>query len=296
MLQRYKCVVHYLGHHFHGWETNRGVATVQGVLESVIGNSGLCKAHQPGTRFAVQGAGRTDRGVHAVGQVCHFDLGWSEAGGRGPLTGAAVRRAVNFHLQREHHGDCVRVVQANRVDSGFHSRFCAVQREYRYRIWTTRDRFSMPVFEKHLAWHVQAELDVPRMQQAAQLFVGSNNMASFRSSRCERSPLVTVGGCEVREWAAEDARVPWSSSQGAKLVEVRVWAPSFLYNQVRTMVAALVDVGSGKREPAFITECIAAEDRASNPTRTAPPQGLYFHEVAFGHTPFGEYTEYPVDE
>jgi tRNA pseudouridine38-40 synthase len=200
------------------------------------------------TSFA---AGRTDAGVHALGQVAHFDLAKE-------TTADTVRDALNFHLKPAP----IAVLKAEAVDQDFHARFSAKARLYRYRIANRRPPLAL---DRGRAWLVWGELDAAAMQEAAQVLVGHHDFTSFRATLCQaKSPVKTLDVLEVRR-EGED-------------IFVNARAQSFLHHQVRNMVGTLKLVGEGKWTKADVAAALAARNRSAGGP-TAPPEGLYLTEV-----------------
>jgi tRNA pseudouridine38-40 synthase len=206
-----------------------------------------------GERVAVQGAGRTDAGVHARAQVAHVDLArdWDTD---------TVRDALNAHV-RPHP---VAVLTAEKVSADFNARTSAVKRHYLYRIVNRRADLTLDLGR---AWRVPRPLDVSAMHAAAQQLVGKHDFTTFRSTECQaKSPVKTLDQLDVARDGEE--------------VTVRASARSFLHNQVRSMVGSLVMVGEGKWRADDLAKALAARDRtACGPV--APPDGLYLMQVDY---------------
>jgi tRNA pseudouridine38-40 synthase len=201
----------------------------------------------------VQGAGRTDAGVHALGQVAHLDLAR-------PTTPETLRDALNVHLKPA----AVAVLAAATVDEGFHARFSATARLYRYCIINRRAPLALA---RGRAWRVPRPLDAEAMHAAAQMLVGRHDFTSFRAVLCQAaSPAKTLDRLDV-------------SRQGEEL-RITASARSFLHHQVRNIVGTLKLVGEGKWNAADVGAALAARDRsAAGPT--APAEGLYLVEVRY---------------
>jgi tRNA pseudouridine38-40 synthase len=245
-MPRYKLTIEYDGTPFVGWQVQDNGLSVQGVLvEAVLAFTG--------ERTAIGGAGRTDAGVHALGQVAHVDLArdWP------PDT---ARDALNAHL-RPHP---VAVLLAERVADDFDARFSATRRHYRYRIVNRRADLAL---EAQRAWRVPRPLDARAMHDAAQRLVGRHDFTTFRSTECQaKSPVKTLDRLDVMRDGDE--------------VDVIAVARSFLHNQVRSMVGSLVHVGEGKWSADDLAAALAARDRAAC-GQVVPPQGLYLVRVEY---------------
>lgn len=243
---RYKLTIEYDGSVFAGWQRQDNAASVQQVLEIAAEALG-------GAPATVIGAGRTDAGVHALGQVAHLDLPKS-------LRADKVRDALNAHL-RPHP---VAVLEALETDPGFHARFDATERSYLYRIVNRRADLTL---DRGRAWRVAAELDAEAMHAAAQVLVGRHDFTTFRDSHCQaETPVKTLRSIAIARQGEE--------------IRIETSARSFLHRQVRSMVGSLVEVGRGRETSAWIGEILAAADR----TRcgpVAPADGLYLVAVSY---------------
>jgi len=245
-MPRYKIIVEYDGAPFAGWQYQDNAPSVQRTLMTAI------EAFSGETPM-VQGAGRTDAGVHALGQVAHFDLS-SER----PQN--TIRDALNAHL-RPHP---VAVLAAERVGDDFNARMSAIRRHYRYVIVNRRPPLTL---EQGQAWRIPRRLDEAAMHDAAQRLVGKHDFTTFRSTECQaKSPVKTLDRLDV---VREDDRVYVIAS-----------ARSFLHNQVRSMVGSLVYVGDGKWSADDIARALDARDRAAC-GQVAPPDGLYLTQVDY---------------
>ena len=244
-MPRYKLLVEYHGGPYHGWMRLPGIPTVQGALEDAA-------AKLDGAPVEVIGAGRTDAGVHATGQVAHMDLAQDRPD--------KVADAMNFHL-RPHP---IAVLKAGRVTDEFHARFNAAARHYRYVIFNRRADLTL---ERGLAWRVASRLDAAAMHTAAQLLLGNHDFTTFRDTACQAaSPVKTLDSLDV--------------ARSGDRIEITCSARSFLHRQVRSMVGSLVEVGRGYQRPEWIAEILAAADRtACGPV--APPDGLFLERVDY---------------
>ena len=245
-MPRYKLTVEYDGRPFSGWQIQADQLTVQGLLTAAV-------EALSGDKTLVQGAGRTDAGVHARAQVAHADLTkeWDTD---------TIRDALNAHL-RPHP---IAILAAERAADDFNARTSAIRRHYLYRIINRRADLTL---EAGRAWRVPRPLDAAAMHKAAQRLIGKHDFTTFRSTECQaKSPVKTLDILKV-ERSGED-------------VYVTSVARSFLHNQVRSMVGSLVPVGEGKWSPDDLAKALEARDRAAcGPV--APPDGLYLINVEY---------------
>jgi len=246
-MPRYRICVEYHGGRFHGWQRQAAEqSTVQAALEQAI--AVVCQEE-----VRVFGAGRTDAGVHALGQVAHFDLrrSWREE---------RLRDAVNSQLRDVG----AAVLRAETAPDDFHARFDAVERRYVYRILVRRAPLTL---ERGLAWRRSRALDVGAMRRAAAMLVGRHDFTTFRAAGCQASsPSRTLDELDVRP------------ATGGVVIVAR--ARSFLQHQVRGMVGTLERVGSGAWQPEEAGRALRAADRAAcGPL--APPDGLYLESVRY---------------
>ena len=246
-MPRYRLLIEYDGTPFLGWQRQAQGATVQGALEEAL-------VRFSGEQASVRGAGRTDAGVHAWGQVAHFDLQkeWE------PFR---VREALNFHLKPAP----VSVLDCAVAAPDFDARYSATARHYRYRILCRR---GPPALERNRVWWMPVALDAEAMARAAPVLIGRHDFTTFRAAQCQaNSPLRTLDRLDV-------------SRQGEEIV-IAASARSFLHNQVRSMVGSLKLVGEGKWRAADLEAALAAKDRAAcGPVAAAC--GLYLERVDYG--------------
>jgi tRNA pseudouridine38-40 synthase len=245
-MPRYKLTIEYDGTPFVGWQLQDRGLTVQGVLTDAVG--AFC-----GERVKVHGAGRTDTGVHALGQVAHVDLlkDWPTD---------TVRDALTAQL-RPHP---VAVLAAEKVPDTFDARFSARRRHYLYRIVNRRPDLAL---ERGRAWRVPHRLDDAAMAAAAQCLVGRHDFTTFRHVDCQaKSPVKTLDRLDVLRSGDE--------------VRISACARSFLHSQVRSMVGALVFVGDGHWTADDLAAARDARDRSACAT-VAPPEGLYLVQVDY---------------
>ena len=244
-MRNLRLLVEYDGTDFHGWQRQPGLRTVQSSLEEAIRS-------MTGEAVAVRGAGRTDAGVHAAGQVANFTL-------EARIPEAGLLRGLNSLLPRD-----LAILDVREVAPDFDARFSARGKVYRYRIWNHLVRSPL---EARRTWHCRSVLDLAAMHQAARALCGEHDFRAFRAADCERRTTVRV----IRRLDLE--------RQGA-LVTLDVEATAFLKNMVRILVGTLVDLGRGKVAPGAIAHMLASGDRAAGGV-TAPPQGLTLLRVFY---------------
>ncbi|HJU18140.1 MAG TPA: tRNA pseudouridine(38-40) synthase TruA [Stellaceae bacterium] len=249
-MPRYKLTIEYDGAGLVGWQRQANGPSVQEALETAILR--FC-----GEAVGVTGAGRTDAGVHALGQTAHFDLARTA-----PCD--VVRNAVNFHLRPA----AISVLAAEEVPGTFDARLSAILRVYRYRILNRR---APPALERGRVWHVRRPLNVAAMQEGARHLVGRHDFSSFRDSLCQaKSPVKTLDRLAVTRRGEE--------------VEIMAEARSFLHHQVRNIAGTLQLVGLGRWRPDDVAHALAARDRrAGGPT--APAEGLTLIAVRYPDSP-----------
>ncbi len=245
-MPRYKLTLEYDGTGLVGWQRQAAGASVQQALETAVER--FC-----GARVTVHGAGRTDAGVHALGQAAHLDL---------PREAApeVIRNALNHHVKPA----AIAVLAVERVAENFDARRSARGRVYLYRILNRRPPAAL---ERGRVWHVGPALDEAAMQRAARLLLGRHDFTTFRDSLCQaKSPVKTLDALEVTRAGDE--------------IRIAARARSFLHHQVRNMVGTLKLVGAGKWRADDVARALDARDRrAGGPT--APPEGLYLVEVVY---------------
>jgi tRNA pseudouridine38-40 synthase len=245
-MPRYRITIEYDGTPFVGWQIQINGPSVAGTIADAL-------ARLTGNEIAVHGAGRTDTGVHAMGQVAHFDLdrSWD------PLK---LREGLNGCLRPAP----VSVLEVSEAADDFHARYSATRRHYLYRILNRR---APPALEVNRVWHVNHPLDDRAMHEAARFLVGRHDFTTFRSVECQAaSPVKTLDRLTV--------------SRSGDIIEITASARSFLHNQVRSMVGSLKLVGDGKWSPDDLDGALRAKDRTTcGPV--APPHGLYLVAVDY---------------
>lgn len=254
-MPRYALKIEYDGTPFSGWQRQSHHRSVQQSIEDALRR---LEADAPG----IAGAGRTDTGVHAIGQVAHCDL-------RKDWDAFRLAEALNFHLRP----DPVAVLVAARVDDNFHARFSAKERRYLFRLQARR---APPTFARDRVWHIRHPLALAPMQAAAAHLVGLHDFTTFRSTMCQSaSPVKTLDMIEI-----EAIEIPHGTE-----FRFHLRARSFLHNQVRSIVGTLERVGSGAWHPEDVKTALQAANRAAcGPV--CPPNGLYLAGVGYGVDPF----------
>lgn len=247
-LRRYRLLIEYDGRPYQGWQSQEGGRTVQDAIERAV-----TELREGPLRLIC--AGRTDAGVHALGQVAHLDLAkeWRAD---------TLRDALNAKLQAA--GEAVAILGAEIAPEGFDARISALRRHYRYRILNRRPPSAL---EKGRVWHVMKPLDVAAMHEAGQSILGRHDFTTFRASACQaKSPERTLERLDVSRHGEE--------------IWIEASARSFLHNQVRSMVGTLARIGHGAWPVSEMRAALDARDRARcGPV--APPDGLYFMKVDY---------------
>ncbi len=247
-MPRFRMTIEYDGSNYVGWQRQDNGPSVQGAVEKAI----LSLTQE---RVVIRGAGRTDSGVHACGQVAHADFSrqWK------PDT---LRNALNAHLGQA--GEQVAILETGEVPDDFDARFSALRRHYLYRIIS---RPAPLALEARRAWWVPKPIDHDAMHAAAQVLVGRHDFTTFRSTHCQaNSPVRTLDRLDV--------------TRNGDVIEMRATAQSFLHNQIRSFAGTLKLVGDGRWTPEDVRKALEARDRkACGPV--APPDGLYFMQVDY---------------
>ncbi|MEJ0049663.1 MAG: tRNA pseudouridine(38-40) synthase TruA [Methylovirgula sp.] len=245
-MPRYKLTIEYDGRGLVGWQRQANGPSVQAAIEAAL-------TAITGTQIPIRGAGRTDAGVHALGQVAHADLArdWRPA---------ILRDALNAHLKPGR----IAIVSVEDVPDTFDARFSAIRRHYVYRIINRRPPLAL---EAGRAWLVKRKLDADAMHAAAQVLVGRHDFSTFRDTQCQaKSPVRTLDRLDVVK--RDD------------LIEIYASARAFLHHQVRSMVGSLEHVGAGKWSWGDLKAALEARDR-SHCGMVAPAAGLYFLSVDY---------------
>ena len=245
-MNKYKIIIEYSGTNFVGWQKQTNGISIQSCIEDAL-------FKLTGEKTTIFGAGRTDAGVHAKGQVAHFEI-------KKVISLDSIRDGLNQHLKK----NPISILKSEKVDNDFNARFSAKIRTYQYRIINRRSPLTI---EKNLALGVFKKLNVNEMKKGAKFFIGKYDFNAFRSIDCQSSSSVkTVNSCEVNEINEE--------------ITVNVSARSFLHSQVRIMVGTLIEIGKGKIKSKELAEIISSKDR-SRAGPTVPAHGLYLMKVKY---------------
>lgn len=254
-MPRYALKIEYHGKPFAGWQKQRDVPSVQQAIEKA-----LLKIDPKNA--GIQGAGRTDAGVHAYAQVAHVDMAadWQ------PFR---LSEALNYHLKPQP----VAILQATEVADDFHARFDAVERTYIFRLLSRR---APATHDAGLVWQINHPLDVDAMREGAAHLIGKHDFTTFRSTVCQAlSPVKTLDVLDIAEQPVD---------YGTEY-RFTIRARSFLHNQVRSFVGTLERVGAGRWQPIDVKHALEATDRAACGT-VCPPHGLYLAKVTYPNDPF----------
>lgn len=245
---KYKIVIQYDGTHFSGWQVQPGAPTIQDKLQKTL----AIFLREP---IFITGSGRTDAGVHALGQVAHFTVSQK-------IDERRFMAASNGLLPPE-----IRILSIASVDDSFHARYSATGKVYHYHVWT--EKVHSPFRRPHTTYHPEA-LDLPLMRSAATLFLGTHDFTSFANSPGE--------GSAAKNPVREVRRLDIIEEKGGFRIEIE--ADGFLYKMVRNIVGMLLDIGKGKRQKDEILEAFERKDRRFG-SKAAPPNGLFLVEVFY---------------
>lgn len=252
---RVKLTVEYDGTGFYGWQKQNDFVSVQEVIEQAIS-----KVFNSAETIELYGAGRTDTGVHATGQVAHFEIFNKKLISVWQNNIAKLADAINFYLLNQ----AIVIIKSEIVSDDFHARFSAKMRHYKYLIYNRRVR---SVIYANRAWHVPQHLDVSAMHEASQYFLGTHNLNAFRSLHCNaQNPVRTISNIKVY--------------RDGDFVIMEISARSFLHNQVRITIGTLKQIGEHKYLPEHIKDLLEKQDRRVAGV-TAPPYGLYLTGVDY---------------
>ena len=252
---RVKLTIEYDGTGFYGWQKQNDFVSVQEVVEQAIS-----KVFNSSETIELYGAGRTDTGVHATGQVAHFEIFNEKLISTWQNNIAKLADAINFYLLNQ----AIVIIKSEIVSDDFHARFSAKMRHYKYLIYNRRVR---SVIYTNRAWHVPQHLDVNAMHEASQYLLGTHNLNAFRSLHCNaQNPVRTISNIKVY--------------RDGDFVIMEISARSFLHNQVRITIGTLKQIGEHKYLPEHIKELLEKQDRRFAGV-TAPPYGLYLTGVDY---------------
>lgn len=248
IIPRYRVTVAYDGTDFKGWQKQPGLRTVQETVEEAVRHLA-----PEGAEIVIHGSGRTDAGVHAFGQVAHFDLDRE-------MPPIQLRRALNRWLPYD-----VRILDVERVDNTFHARRTAHSKEYRYRIYNAE--VMHPMYLRTCA-HVSKPLNIEKMKQAASILIGEHDFAAFTANP-NREVETTVRHVYSIDFVEE-----------GPVLELRFTGNGFLYKMVRSLTGVLISVGEGKFEPEFVQVIMDSKVRTAI-VETAPARGLALYKVNY---------------
>ena len=250
-LNRMLLRIEYDGTPFVGWQSQENGNSVQHEIEVAAGK---LTTHST----TIQGAGRTDAGVHATGQAAHLDVPFN-------YSTHSVMMGLNRYLE----ASPISILSAEKVNSKFNARFDAIERRYLYRIFT---RDARPSLDKFRVWHLIKKLDIEAMNKAAEHLIGTHDFTSFRASQCQaKSPVRTMQSLEIKKVGHE--------------IHIIAIAKSFLHNQIRNITGSLVEVGKGRWDSDKIKEILNAKNR-QEAGPAAPPYGLYLTDVIYPEDSF----------
>ncbi|MDA7705107.1 tRNA pseudouridine(38-40) synthase TruA [Rickettsiales bacterium] len=248
-MPRYKIVIEYDGTRYSGWQKQPNLTTIQGQIESALTNL-------TNKKVEIMGSGRTDAGVHALGQVAHFDL-------EEEFEPFKIQMAVNFFLKM----DDIAILDCQKVADNFHSRFLATKRIYQYKILNRR---AQPAIDKNRLYHVPFQLDLNLIKEAAQYLIGKHDFSSFRDSECQANDAIR--------------RIDYINiiEQENNIIIIEIAAKSFLHHMVRNIIGTLIHFSKKDIAPEKIKEILEIKDRTKSGPN-APSWGLYFTKVIYEH-------------
>lgn len=245
-MPRYKIEIEYIGTNFYGWQRQASGISIQALIENAIFQFSQ-------ETVQVYGSGRTDSGVHALGQVAHFDLDAT-------FMSHNVINGINYYLKP----NLIAIQKCEIVSTDFHARFSAKKRHYMYRIINRKGKL---IIDQDRAWSIKPPLDLNAMIAASKHLIGNHDFSSFRAARCQaKSPIKTLEQI--------------SFEQNGQEINIYFSAPSFLHHMVRNITGTLVNVGLGKIAVIDVKNILEAKDRVIA-CATAPACGLYFTHVEY---------------
>ena len=246
-MPRYKITIEYDGTRYYGWQKQKNLITIQGQIESALNN--LTKKN-----IEIMGSGRTDAGVHALGQIAHFDL-------EETFDPFKIQMALNFFLKM----DDITIIDCKKVSNNFHSRFSATQRIYQYKIL---NRKAPPTIDKNHLYHIPFTLNLELITKATNYLIGKHDFSSFRDSECQAENSIR--------------RIDYIKITKEKnnIIIIEIAAKSFLHHMVRNIIGTLVQFSKKNIDPAKIKNILKAKDRTKSGPN-APSWGLYFYKVIY---------------
>ena len=249
-MERYKIHIEYEGTNLVGWQKQKNGLSVQEILENAL-------FELTGEKKIIQGAGRTDSGVHALNQVAHFDI-------IKKIKTDALRDGLNSHIKNLYKKYKVSVLICKKVKKDFNARFDAKERTYLYKIL---DRRSPPAIQNKKIWHVRRKLDEKLMKKASKTLEGKHDFTSFRATDCQaKSPIKTINSIKIIRKSSE--------------IEIWIKAKSFLHNQVRIIAGTLMIVGKAKWKKKDVERALKAKKRGAA-GQTAPAWGLFLYSIKY---------------
>ena len=246
-MARYQVLIEYVGTNFRGWQIQKNGSTIQGLIQQYL--TKLLKE-----KIIINGSGRTDAGVHAIGQSAHFDCR------KKILDLTKFLNSINYFLNKKG----VAITEIKKRNEKFHSRFSAKQRIYRYIIF---NQISAPIIENGRGWHVKKILDLDLMKKGAKKLIGTHDYSTFRSSSCHaKSPIRTIKSVKIRSFK--------------KKIEIEFNSHSFLQHQVRSMVGCLKFLGEKKWDLKTFDKVFKSKKRVLC-APPAPPEGLFLYRIIY---------------
>ena len=248
-MYRYQILIEYDGSRFFGWQIQKKGKTIQGIIQKKI--SKLLKE-----KIIISAAGRTDAGVHALGQVAHFDLDDNK------IPEDKIFKALNSNLRKR--GNKITILKSTSVSSNFHARFSAKKKTYLYQIL---NRQSISYLQNESSWFFPKPLNIEKMSYAAKYLLGSHDFNAFRSIHCQsKNSVRSIDSISIKK--------------KQQLISIRIKGKSFLHNQIRIIVGSIVMVGEGKWNINYIKSVLESKDRKiAGPT--APAHGLYLEKIIY---------------
>ena len=246
-MTRYQLIIEYVGTNFRGWQIQKKGSTIQGIIQQKI--SKLLKE-----KIILNGSGRTDTGVHAIGQSAHFDCN------KKIIDLKKFLKSINYFLNEKD----IAIIDIKKKNNKFHSRFSAKERIYKYIIF---NQISTPVIERKRGWHVRKSLDLDLIKKGAKRLVGTYNYSTFRSSSCHaKSPIRTIKSIKIKSLKNK--------------IEIEFRSKSFLQQQVRSMVGCLKYLGEKKWDLKTFNKVFKSKKRILC-APPAPPEGLFLMRIIY---------------